>query len=101
MGYPGADIDNDNNPVTIKCSLKTTKKVTRTDKFDTGKLQDKETRKLFQKGVRNEAVNTRDSGVGSINDRWTNTKHSILKATEEVLGKETRAVRKPWINEKY
>ena len=72
--------------------------MTRTDKFNTGKLQDKETRKLFQKAVRSELVNTEDSGVGNINDRWTNTKHSILKVAEEVLEKERRAARKPWID---
>ena len=70
--------------------------MTRTDKFNTGKLQDKEIRKLFQKAVRDELVNTGVSGIGSINDRGTNTKHSILKAAEEVLEKETRAARKPW-----
>ena len=33
MSYPGADIDNDYNPVIIKCSLKfrATKKATRTN----------------------------------------------------------------------
>ena len=48
----------------IKRSLKfkATKKVMRTDKFDTGKLQDKETRKPFQKAVKDELVTTRDSG---------------------------------------
>ena len=33
-----------------------------------------------------------------IDGRWKNTKHSILKATEKELGKETRAARKPWID---
>ena len=70
--YSGADIDSEHNLVIMKCSLKfkTTKKVTRTDKFNTAKLQDKETRK-----------------------------HNIPKAAEEALGKETRVARKPWINE--
>ena len=91
--YPSADINSDHNPVVIKCSLmfKTTKKVTRTDKFNTGKVQDKVTRKLFQKAVRDELVITGESEVCSINDRWTNTKDSILKAAEEISGKETRA----------
>ena len=57
----------------------------RTDKFNTGKLQDKVTRKLFLKAVGSELVNPGDSGVGCINDRWTNTKHSILKPAEEVM----------------
>ena len=47
-----------------------------------------------------ELVNTGDSGVSIINDRWTNSKHSILKAIEEVSGKGTRAARKPWIDQK-
>ena len=42
-------------------------------------------------------LNTGYSGTGNINDIWTNTKHSILKAAEEVLGKETEADRKKWI----
>ena len=54
--------------------------------------------KLFQKRARDELVNTSDSGVGSVNGRWTNIKHSILKAAEKVLGKETRVARKPWID---
>ena len=62
------------------------------------KLQNEETRELVQKAVREKLVNTGNSGVGSINDRWTNTKHSIPKAAEEILGKEARAVRKPWID---
>ena len=69
--------------------------MTRIDEFNTGKLQEKGTRKLFKKAVRDELVNIGDSGVGSINDRCTNTKHSILKIPEEVLGKKTRATRKP------
>ena len=66
--YPGADADSDHNPVIIKCSHKftTTKKATRPDKCNARKLQDKETRKLFQKAVRDELVNTGNSGVGSI-----------------------------------
>ena len=72
--------------------------MTRTDKFNTGKLQDKETRKFFRKAARGELVNTGNNGVGSINDRCTNTEGSIIKAAEEVLGKETRAARKPWID---
>ena len=51
------------------------------------KLQDKETRKLFQKAVRDELVKTGD------------TKHSILKVAEKVLEKETRVAKKPWIDE--
>ena len=96
----GADIHSDHNPVSIKCSLKfkATKKVTRTDKLNTAKLQDKETRKLFKEAIRDNLVNTGDSGVDSINDKWTNTKHIILKAAEKVLEKETRAARKLWID---
>ena len=52
----------------------------------------------MQKAVRDEFVNTGDSGAGSIDYRWNNTKHSILKAAEEVLEKETKAARKPWID---
>ena len=48
------------------------------------KLQNKETRELNQKAIREELINTGDRGVGSINNRWTNTKNSILKAAEEV-----------------
>ena len=36
------------------------------------------------KTVRDELFNTGDSGVDSINDRWKNTKHSILKTAKEV-----------------
>ena len=74
--YPGADIDSDHNPVIIKCSLKfeTTKKLTRTDKCNIGKLQNKETGELFQKAIKKELVSTEGSGIGciksdSINDR--------------------------------
>ena len=61
--------------------------MTKIDKFNTVKLQDKETRKLFQKAVRDELVKTGD------------TKHSILKVAEKVLEKETRVAKKPWIDE--
>ena len=44
-------------------------------------------------------INTGDSGLGSINRRWINTEHSILKAAEEILGEGTRAARKPWIDQ--
>ena len=69
------------------------------DKCDIGKLQKKETRGLFHKAVKEELVSTCDSGVGSINDRWTSTKHCILWAAKEVLGKETGAAKKSWIDE--
>ena len=45
-----------------------------------------------------ELIDTGDSGGGSINDRWTNIKHIILKAVKESLGKETGVARKSQID---
>ena len=71
--YPGADIDSGHNPVIIKRILKfkITKKVTKTDKFNTGKLQDKETRKLFQNPVRDELIR------GHPHTTWTIVHHFL------------------------
>ena len=70
-----------------------------TDRCNIGKVEDKATRELFQKAVRENFINTGHNGVGNINEIKINTKHSILKAAKKVIGKETRAARKPWIDE--
>ena len=106
--YPGADIDSDHNPVTMKIeiTLKQIKKRQSTVHLDLNMLKDENIRLeyniLVQKRF-NRLMNEEKIQIDTeekIEHMWNALKESMTKATEEVLPRAKRKAKQTWMTEK-
>lgn len=96
--FPGADIYSDHNLLIaeIKTKLKHITRKSTIKKWNTGKLKTKEDCRFPEKVEENLEKNGMNEDV---KEEWSIVKNSILNASEESVGMNTKSARKEWVTQ--
>ena len=97
--YPGADLKSDHQLLMLKSelSLKKLSKKKPREEWNLKQLQVAEVQEAFEKtSAEKIGIVTKES---SIEEKWCQIKVTVKNTANEVLGKKTKEIRKPWITE--
>ena len=107
--YPGADINSDHNPVTIKCKvkLKETKRNQAQSQIDYNLLKDDSYKKIYNILVKNyyDVMGSEDmeqdceSEEEHVEKEWNKVKLSLQNAAKELLPKKVKKKKRGWMND--